>query len=154
MCLVNDRNSFILAASLSKFSLHPTLLQPRQNLERLTVRDDETVENYGIQNGQTVHCTDSYLLNLTTLLVVQTQAPATSAPGVSASTAIPPTFQQTAPPAQRQQQVPTNLSSGAGAFNPFAGLTGARFAGQVPLPDMSLFGPDRIFPFLKKRKIN
>jgi len=45
---------------------------------------------------------------------------------------------------QPQQQIPTNLASGAGAFNPFAGLTGARYAGQMPLPNASMFGPDGI----------
>jgi ubiquilin len=47
---------------------------------------------------------------------------------------------------QPHQQVPSNLASGAGASNPFAGLTGARYAGQVPLPSASMFGPDGMFP--------
>jgi hypothetical protein len=41
-------------------------------------------------------------------------------------------------------QIPLNLQSGSGAFNPFAGLTGAQYAGRVPLPNPSMFGADRI----------
>ncbi|KAK9465972.1 hypothetical protein V1512DRAFT_240291 [Lipomyces arxii] len=38
--------------------------------------------------------------------------------------------------------IPRNIASGAGAGNPLAGLTGARYAGQVQLPSASMFGPD------------
>src|ERR1700737_3111334 len=70
-------------------------------------------------------------------LVVQTPPPnPITGPGSSTG----PLGLQQMPP---QQQVPTTLASGAGASNPFAGLTGARYAGQVPLPNASLFGPDR-----------
>ena len=70
-------------------------------------------------------------------LVVQTPArqpdqPGAPTGGMSNAQAPPP-----------QQQIPSNLASGAGAFNPFAGLTGARYAGQVPLPSANMFGPDR-----------
>ena len=58
------------------------------------------------------------------------------------------TQQHGQPQPNPQQQIPTNLASGTGAFNPFAGLTGARYAGQVQLPSASLFGPDRKFPVL------
>jgi hypothetical protein len=72
-----------------------------------------------------------------TYLGVQTQA---SAAGPSSSQ----TPQASQPGQQPQQQIPTNIAAGAGAFNPFAGLTGARYAGQMPgLPNMSMFGPDR-----------
>ena len=74
-----------------------------------------------------------------TFIGVQTQAPPTVAIGAS-SGQIPQTNQS----GQQPQQIPSNLASGAGAFDPFAGLTGARYAGQVPLPNISMFGPDRI----------
>ena len=106
----------------------------------LIPRDEETVENYGIQNGQTVHCMHSPPCTLIDFDIgVQTQAPATVVIGAS-SGQIPQANQSGQPP----QQIPSNLASGAGAFNPFAGLTGARYAGQVPLPNISMFGPDRI----------
>jgi ubiquilin len=91
------------------------------------LKDEETVESYGIQNGQTVH-------------LVQTHSPQGLGAGTSTSTPPPQGIQPQQQ--QQQQQIPTNLASGAGAFNPFAGLTGARYAGQVPLPNASLFGPD------------
>ena len=50
------------------------------------------------------------------------------------------------PQSHHQQQIPTNLAAGVGAFNPFAGLTGATYAGRAPLPNASLFGPDRTRP--------
>jgi hypothetical protein len=57
---------------------------------------------------------------------------------------LPQHSQQQQQQQQPHQQIPTNLASGAGAYNPFAGLTGARYAGQVPLPSASMFGPDRM----------
>jgi len=52
--------------------------------------------------------------------------------------------QPSSQPQQHQQQIPTNLASGTGAYNPFAGITGARYAGQMALPNASMFGPDGI----------
>ncbi len=38
--------------------------------------------------------------------------------------------------------VPANMAAGTSASNPLAGLTGARFAGHMPLPNQDIFGPD------------
>ena len=89
-----------------------------------------------------MHLITSFAHNL---LVVQTHPPQGLGAGASTSTP-PPQGLQAQQQQQPQQQIPTNLASGAGAFNPFAGLTGARYAGQVPLPSASLFGPDRTAP--------
>jgi len=111
------------------------------------IRDDETVETYGIQNGQTVHCDILSPIPPTNFdPVVQTQPPPAAGPGPS-STASSNQQQHGQPQANPLQQIPTNLAAGTGAFNPLAGLTGARYAGQVQLPSASLFGPDRIFLF-------
>jgi len=79
--------------------------------------------------------------------VVQTQPPVTAAPGMSSA---PPNLQSPLGQQQNQaaQQIPSNIASGSGPFNPLVGLTGARYAGQVPLPNASLFGPDRILPHI------
>ena len=113
-------------------------------VQKLIDRDDETVESYGIQNGQTVHRTHLITTFAHNPLVVQTHPP--QGLGAGASTSTPPPQGIQPQQQQQQQQIPTNLASGAGAFNPFAGLTGARYAGQVPLPNASLFGPDRTIP--------
>ena len=120
-------------------------------LAELILRDEETVESYGIQNGQTVHCMHLITPLAHNAVVVQTHPPQGIGASLSRSTP-PPQMrqpQQQQPPQQQQQQqqqIPTSLASGAGAFNPFAALTGARYAGQMPLPSASLFGPDRTNP--------
>ena len=80
--------------------------------------------------------------------MVQTPARQPDQPGAS------PSSTTTSQPQAPQQQIPTNLASGAGAFNPFAGLTGARYAGQVPLPSANMFGPDRIPQVLEISSLN
>lgn len=48
-----------------------------------------------------------------------------------------------AAPASSASQVPTAIPMAAGTpVNPLSGLTGARYAGQVSLPDRSVFGAD------------
>jgi hypothetical protein len=98
-----------------------------------------------------------YSLYLTSLIVVvQTPANPAANPPVGGGPAVGGGFggqptpgsifapqQPQQPQQQPHQQIPTNIASGAGAYNPFAGLTGARYAGQVPLPSASMFGPDR-----------
>lgn len=86
------------------------------------LKDPDTLATYKIKEGNTVHLVKGAASN-------QRQHPATQ--GTAA------TSQQGATPA-----VPTNLSSGPGANNPLAGLTGARYAGLAHLPNQSMFGPD------------
>ncbi|CAL1185409.1 unnamed protein product [Candida parapsilosis] len=38
--------------------------------------------------------------------------------------------------------IPSNIATGQGSFNPLADLTGARYAGYTQLPSASMFGPD------------
>ena len=80
---------------------------------RVLSKDEETVETYKVKDGNTIH-------------LVQAKAPAPSTSGTNASTT----------PAQ----IP--MSAGTGASNHLAGLTGARYAGQIGLPSASMFGAD------------
>ena len=76
------------------------------------MKNEETLEKYGIKPGNTVHLV---------------RGAASNTRPAAASSATP--------------AVPTNLASGSGN-NPLAGLTGARYAGHVQLPSADIFGPD------------
>ena len=81
------------------------------------MKNDDTLSTYKIKPNNTVHLVKSAASN-------PTPPPASSA---ASTPAVP--------------NVPTNMAAGT-ANNPLAGLTGARFAGHVPLPSRSMFGAD------------
>ncbi|KAG0138039.1 hypothetical protein HOY82DRAFT_666602 [Tuber indicum] len=85
------------------------------------MKDEETLAFYKLQSGHTVH-------------MVKGAASNTARGGASSSG--PTTGGADARPA-----VPTNIAAGTGN-NPLAGLTGARYAGHVQLPNADMFGPD------------
>lgn len=76
------------------------------------LKDDQPLSAYKIKPGNTIHMVKS---------AAPAAAPSSSTPAVPA--------------------VPTNIAAGT-ANNPLASLTGARYAGQVNLPDRSMFGAD------------
>ncbi|EJT80826.1 deubiquitination-protection protein dph1 [Gaeumannomyces tritici R3-111a-1] len=80
------------------------------------MKNDDALSTYKIKTGNTIH-------------LVKSAASNPSRPAqTSAAAAVP--------------AVPTNMAAGTSASNPLAGLTGARYAGHVPLPSADLFGPD------------
>ncbi|RPA97551.1 ubiquitin-domain-containing protein [Choiromyces venosus 120613-1] len=85
------------------------------------MRDEETLATYKLQSGHTIH-------------MVKGAASNTARGGASSSG--PSTGGADARPT-----VPTNIAAGTGN-NPLAGLTGARYAGHVQLPNADVFGPD------------
>lgn len=87
------------------------------------LKDQETVASYKIQSGHTVH-------------LVKSAPPKTSTPAPSSA----PESNNAA--SSSTGNVPSNIASGQGAFNPLADLTGARYAGYTQLPSASMFGPD------------
>lgn len=111
-----------------EFDTEKTVLELKQEIEkvasieptrqrliysgRVLSKDEEKVETYKVKDGNTLH-------------LVQAKAPA---PASTESTTAP------------QPQIP--MSAGTGAGNPLAGLTGARYAGQLGLPNASMFGAD------------
>lgn len=80
------------------------------------MKDDEVLSSYKIKHMNTVH---------------MVKRPAGAATASSGSTSTP-----------AQPAIPHNMAAGTPSNNLLAGLTGARFAGQVPLPSRDLFGPD------------
>lgn len=110
-----------------KSKLHE-LSQIEAGLQRLiysgrVMKDEETLAFYKVQSGHTIHLVKGAASNQRA-----------SAGSVSGS----------GTPAPRQgptPRVPTNIAAGAGN-NPLAGLTGARYAGMAPLPNVDIFGPD------------
>ncbi|ORY86087.1 hypothetical protein BCR37DRAFT_376614, partial [Protomyces lactucae-debilis] len=84
---------------------------------RVLSKDDDKLDQYKVKDGNTIH-------------LVQGKSPA--AAGANA--------QGTSSPAAAQPQIP--MSAGTGVGNPLTGLTGARYAGQIGLPNASLFGAD------------
>ncbi|CAH6720913.1 ubiquitin domain-containing protein Dsk2p [[Candida] jaroonii] len=90
------------------------------------LKDNEVISTYKIQSGHTVHLVKS---------AAAKPAPATSS---TTSTSTPSATTTTS----GNNGVPSNISSGSGAFNPLADLTGARYAGYTQLPSASMFGPD------------
>ncbi len=80
------------------------------------MKNDDALSTYKIKPGNTIH-------------LVKSAASNPAASGTSASAPAPPA-------------VPTNMAAGTSANNPLAGLTGARYAGHMPLPNQDIFGPD------------
>lgn len=89
------------------------------------LKDHETVLFYKIQEGHTIHMVMG--------AAKPSPAPAASTPAAASTPSAPTTS---------GGDVPTNISTGTGLFNPLADLTGARYAGYTQLPLASMFGPD------------
>lgn len=85
------------------------------------MKDEETLATYKLQSGHTIH-------------MVKGAASNTARGGASSSG-------PTTGGADARPTVPTNIAAGTGN-NPLAGLTGARYAGHVQLPNADMFGPD------------
>lgn len=86
------------------------------------LKDTEFVKTYNIKLGDTIHLVKS---------AAPKPASAASADPSSATTSAAPT-----------SNIPSTIAAGQGAYNPLAGLTGARYAGYTQLPLASMFGPD------------
>lgn len=80
------------------------------------MKNDDTLATYKVKPNNTIHLVKSAASN-------PTPPPASSA----SAPAVP--------------SIPTNMAAGT-ANNPLAGLTGARYAGHVQLPNASMFGAD------------
>ena len=89
------------------------------------LKDEDTLAQYNVKEGNTMHLVKSAASN-------QRQNPANQTPTQEPTGAAP---------AQGAAGVPQNLAAGTGN-NPLAGLTGARYAGHVQLPSASMFGAD------------
>lgn len=88
------------------------------------LKDPDTLASAKIKDGNTVHLVKGAESN-------QRQNPANQG-----GSAVPPGAGGPA------SNVPSNIQSGAGANNPLAGLTGARYAGFHGLPGADMFGAD------------
>lgn len=86
------------------------------------LKDLESILSYKIKLGDTVHLVKSAAAKL--------------------ASAVESTLNNASLSAAALASIPTNITAGQGAFNPLAGLTGARYAGYTQLPLASLFGPD------------
>ncbi|GME94572.1 unnamed protein product [[Candida] boidinii] len=98
------------------------------------LKDNDTIETYKIKDGHSIH-------------LVKGASKSKSDPSTSSSTGNSSTTASSATTAagsgSNTDSVPSNIAAGQGAFNPLAGLTGARYAGyNVPMPSASMFGPD------------
>ena len=89
------------------------------------LKDPDTLASTKIKDGNTVHLVKGAESN-------QRQNPANQG-----GSAVPPGAGGPA------SNVPSNIQSGAGANNPLAGLTGARYAGFHGLPGADMFGAGR-----------
>lgn len=85
------------------------------------MKDEDQLSKYKIKAGNTIHMVKSAASNVA-------QNPSSAG---STATGIP----------RGAAGVPTNMAAGT-ANNPLASLTGARFAGQMPLPGTEMFGAD------------
>lgn len=90
------------------------------------MKNDDALAVYKIKNGNTIHMVKSAASN---------RAAGTAAS--SAGAASGPGGSSTPTPA-----IPQNMAAGTSANNPLAGLTGARYAGHLNLPNASMFGAD------------
>lgn len=137
----NDAKHVItIAASATVLELKTTLstseyadLPPeRQRLiySGRVLKDTETLDNYKIKKGHTVHLVKGAASNL--------QSSSTTAAANLPSSSSTTTGRA---PAAGASAVPTNIATGT-ANNPLAGLTGARYAGFHNLPGIEMFGPD------------
>ncbi|KAI0462951.1 hypothetical protein LJB42_003755 [Komagataella kurtzmanii] len=92
------------------------------------LKDADTLNFYKVQSGHTIHLVKS--------------APKNDGGSASVANANNSTSTSTGA-ANNTSSAPSNIAAGQGAFNPLAGLTGARYAGMdVPMPSASMFGPD------------
>lgn len=98
------------------------------------LKDGETVGSYKVQSGHTIHLVKS----AAKAAASGTTAGSTAGSNTSASEA----SGASGASATSASTVPSNISTGTGAFNPLADLTGARYAGYTQLPSASMFGPD------------
>jgi ubiquilin len=89
------------------------------------LKDEDALAVYNVKEGNTMHLVKSAASN-------QRQNPANQTPTQESTGSLP---------AQGATGVPQNLAAGTGN-NPLAGLTGARYAGHVQLPNASMFGAD------------
>ncbi|KAG7837279.1 hypothetical protein KL943_001318 [Ogataea angusta] len=86
------------------------------------LKDAETVAAYKIQNGHTIHLVKG---------AAKSGSAGPESTGASSGQ----------PGANSDTSIPQNIAAGQGAFNPLAGLTGARYAGlNVPMPSMESLG--------------
>ncbi|KAH3674534.1 hypothetical protein WICMUC_003211 [Wickerhamomyces mucosus] len=95
------------------------------------LKDNDTLDTYKIKSGHTIHLVKS---------AASRQAASNTASNPVSTSGTDST--QSTSTNNNDSSVPSNLSSGQGAFNPLAGLTGARYAGLAQLPSESMFGPD------------
>jgi ubiquilin len=86
------------------------------------LKDDDTLSSHKVKDGNTMHLVKSAPSN-------QRQNPASQS---TTGAAVPPTS---------TPQVPRNIAAGSGN-DPFAALTGARYAGFSQLPSADMFGAD------------
>lgn len=83
------------------------------------LKDPETLSSYKIKTGCSLH-------------LIRGAPPKDSSSSSTGNSATP-----SSTPA-----APTNIATGINPGNPFADLTGARYAGYASLPNASMFGPD------------
>lgn len=83
------------------------------------MKDAEPLSTYKIKNGNTIHMVKSAASNISS----RPSNPGSGTTGPEST------------------GVPTNMAAGT-ANNPLAGLTGARYAGHVQLPNADIFGAD------------
>lgn len=89
------------------------------------LRDEDTLASHKVKDGNTMHLVKSAASN-------QRQNPANQASSGTAASARP---------TPQAAGVPQNIAAGSG-HDPFAALTGARYAGFTQLPGAGMFGPD------------
>jgi ubiquilin len=86
------------------------------------LKDEDTLSSHKVKDGNTMHLVKSAPSN-------QRQNPASQS---TSGATVPPTS---------NPQVPQNIAAGSGN-DPFAALTGARYAGFSQLPSADMFGAD------------
>ena len=101
------------------------------------LKDEDTLATHKVKAGNTMHLVKSAASN-------QRQAPASQSTPNS-------TGAGSAPQAGGIPGVPNNIAAGTGN-DPFAALTGARYAGFSQLPGAGMFGPDGGVSYLTCRK--
>ncbi|CAK7267835.1 hypothetical protein SEPCBS119000_002753 [Sporothrix epigloea] len=102
------------------------------------MKNDDTLGTYKIKAGNTLHLVKSAASN---------HPPAGSSAAASAAGG-------TARSSAAASAIPTNMAAGTPANDLLAGLTGARFAGHLGLPNADMFGPDGGMNFATEDQIN
>ncbi|ODV94164.1 hypothetical protein PACTADRAFT_86383 [Pachysolen tannophilus NRRL Y-2460] len=134
--------SLTIAELKEKISHEADVPTDRQRLiySGRVLKDADTVASYKIQSGHTIHLVKS--------AGTGSGSGAGSGAGTSSSLSGTNTGSRTAGAqssgnTDSSTSAPSNIAAGTGAFNPLAGLTGARYAGyNVPMPSASMFGAD------------